>query len=156
MCCTGGGQAGSACGDGGAEMNDENILKLLGLMRKAGSLCLGEDDSSEAVLSGKARLLLLPSDTGEKKLLRAERVLDGRSCVPVNLPFSEMELSAAVGTGSCSMAAVTDIGFAASFMKRLAESYPDRYTKENEEIDARLARISRRKKEKPGVKVLKK
>ena len=134
----------------------DRILSLLGLMRKAGALVPGEDASSEAVLAGKARLLLLPCDAGEKKRGRAERYTDGRSCLLVELPYSESELSEAVGTGGCTMAAVTEIGFADSLMKKLAESDPDEYGQLSAEISGKYAKITRRKTEKPGAKAWKK
>lgn len=134
----------------------DHILGILGLMRKAGSIALGEDEASGAVLAGKARLLLLPEDAGEKKRERAMRYLDGRSCELVFLPYSGKEFSEAVGVGSCSMAAVTDIGFAASLMKQLSGYDPERYGRSAEAIQEKLSRITRRKTEKPGVKARKK
>ncbi|MDO5444741.1 MAG: hypothetical protein Q4F31_03875 [Eubacteriales bacterium] len=134
----------------------DKILGILGLMRKAGAIALGEDDASAAVLAGKARLLVLPSDAGDKKRERALRYLDGRSCELIQLPYSGKELSEAVGIGNCSMAAVTDIGFADSLMKQLAITDPDRYGQSADTIHEKLSRISRRKTEKPGVKARKK
>lgn len=133
----------------------DKVLGILGLMRKAGAVVLGEDDSSAAVLAGKGRLLILPSDAGEKKKERASRYVDGRSCELVSLPYSEKELSEAVGVGGCTMAAVTDIGFADSLMKQLAASDPDRYGQSADAVHEKLLRITRRKTEKPGVKARK-
>lgn len=134
----------------------DNILGMLGLMKKASAVAVGEDKTAEAVLSGKARLLLLPADAGEKKTERAERYIDGRSCEIVRLPFYENELSAALGTGSCTMTAITDLGFADSFMRRLAERNQDVYGQVAEIIHAKLLKMNRRKTEKPGVKARKK
>lgn len=135
---------------------EDNILGMLGLMKKASAVAVGEDKTAEAVLSGKARLLLLPADAGEKKAERAERYTDGRSCEIVRLPFVEKELSSAFGTESCTMAAITDLGFADSFIKRLAERNHDAYGLIAETIHAKLLKINRRKAEKPGIKARKK
>ena len=45
-----------------------DILAFLGLMRRASALAIGEENASEAIGKGKARLLLLPSDGREKPL----------------------------------------------------------------------------------------
>ena len=136
-------------------MNDR-ISGLLGLMRKASAICPGEDKASEAVFAGKARLLLLPSDAAPGKRERAERYTDGRSCMMVNLPCTQEELAAALGIGGCTMAAVTDLGFASALMKLLKAEDPKRYGAAAEETEKRLEKLRRRKSEKPGRKAGKK
>lgn len=128
----------------------EKILGLLGIMRRASSLSPGEDRASEAVLDGKARLLLLPEDVSEKKRERAERYVEGRSCLVLELPVSGAELSGAVGTGGCTMASVNDLGFADALMKLLAASDNDRYRAAADEITAKLEKQKKRKISKPG------
>ena len=133
-----------------------DILGFLGLMRRASALAIGEENASEAIGKGKARLLLLPSDGREKTALHAERLLEGRSALKILLPFPEEELAAALGTGRCSMAAVTDLGFAGALMRQLAGEYPGRYDEELEKVTFRYEKAKRRKKEKPGVRTKKK
>ena len=70
--------------------------------------------------------------------------------------FSEEELAAALGTGRCSMAAVTDLGFARALMQQLAEEFPGRFDEELETVTFRYEKAKRRKKEKPGVRTKKK
>lgn len=134
----------------------DNTLGLLGLMRKASAIVPGEDDASEAVISGKARLLLIPKSVSDKKRERAERYLEGRSCELVELPFSEDELSKAVGTGGCSMAAVTDLGFAVSLCRQLAEADGEKYGGTYTRLLSRAEKQKRRKTEKPGARAVKK
>ena len=134
----------------------EDVLAFLGLMRRAAALAVGEDNASEAVGKGRARLLLLPCDGREKSAARAERMLSGHSALKILLPFTEDELAKAVGTGRCSMAAVTDQGFAKALMEKLAAGFPGQYDKELETVVSRYERAQRRKKEKPGVRKKKK
>lgn len=128
----------------------DKILGLIGLMRKASALVPGEDAAAEAVLAGKARLLLLPADSPAKKRERAERYTDGRSCRIVPLPYREAELSEAVGTGGCTMAAVTEMGFADALMKALEESDRDTYGLLAKEVHEKLDKLRQRKASKPG------
>ena len=131
---------------------EERALKMLGLMRKASALVMGEENASDSVLAGKARLLLIPSDGENKKKERAKKYVDGRSCILVELPYEEKIISEAVGVGRCTMAAVTDLGFADAFMKLLVEKDPDRYRQPAEDIHLKLSRVNQRKTEKPGKK----
>ena len=64
-----------------------DILAFLGLMRRASALAIGEENASEAIGKGKARLLLLPSDGREKTALHAEHLLEGRSALKILLLF---------------------------------------------------------------------
>lgn len=125
------------------------IKNLLGLMRRASAISLGEDDVSGAIARGKARLLLFSSDIPEKQRTRAEHYLEGRSAVEVILPFDSVETGQAVGLNSCRMMAVTDIGFADALMKLLGEYDRDAYGAAESEIAAKIDKIRRRKTEKP-------
>ncbi len=125
----------------------EKTLKFLGLMRRANALQVGENNTGEAVRSGKAKLLLLAADASDNARKRAESFVGGRSCLLLCLPFSKEELSAALGLGGCSMAAVTDLGFANALIKRLRELDPDAYADAAEEVARRFSRAERRKSE---------
>ena len=105
----------------------EKTLKFLGLMRRANALQVGENNTGEAVRAGKAKLLLLAEDASDNARKRAESFVGGRSCLLLCLPFSKEELSSALGLGGCSMAAVTDLGFANALINRLRELDPDAY-----------------------------
>ena len=103
-------------------------LKLLGLMRRAGAVEIGADRSTEAARAGKARVLLLASD--------------------LELPFSREELSEALGVGDCTMAAVTEIGFAEALVKQLADEDAEHYAAAAEELKRKHEKMQRRKSEK--------
>lgn len=126
---------------------EDKTLGLLGLMRRAGAIQIGEDNTADAVHAGKAKLLLLASDAPEKARRRAEGYVFGHRTQTVPLHYTGEELAGALGTGGCAMAAVTDIGFANALMKGLSQQYPDRYSAIMAETDKRCAKAARRKKE---------
>lgn len=125
----------------------EKTLNLLGLMRKANAIAVGETNTGGAVRAGKAKLLLLASDASDNARSRARGFTHGRDVVTVTLPFTKDEIAAHVGVSGCAMAAITDIGFANAFMKSLAAAVPEGYDESAAEIQRRFERADRRKKE---------
>lgn len=125
----------------------EKTLNLLGLMRKANAIAVGETNTGGAVRAGKAKLLLLAADASDNARSRARGFTHGRDIVTVTLPFTKYEIAAHVGVSSCAMAAITDIGFANAFMKSLAAAVPEGYDESTAEIQRRFERADRRKKE---------
>lgn len=125
----------------------EKTLNLLGLMRKANAIAVGETNTGGAVRAGKAKLLLLAADASDNARSRARGFTHGRDVVTVTLPFTKDEIAAHVGVSSCAMAAITDIGFANAFMKSLAAAVPDGYDESAAEIQRRFEKADRRKKE---------
>lgn len=125
----------------------EKTLNLLGLMRKANAIAVGETNTGGAVRAGKAKLLLLAADASDNARSRARGFTHGRDVVTVTLPFTKDEIAAHVGVSSCAMAAITDIGFANAFMKSLAAAVPEGYDESTAEIQRRFKRADRRKKE---------
>lgn len=125
----------------------EKTLNLLGLMRKANAISVGETNTGGAVRAGKAKLLLLASDASDNARSRARGFMHGRDVVTVTLPFTKDEIAAHVGVSGCAMAAITDIGFANAFMKSLAAAVPEGYDESAAEIQRRFERADRRKKE---------
>lgn len=125
----------------------EKTLSLLGLMRKANAIAVGETNTGGAVRAGKAKLLLLASDASDNARSRARGFTHGRDVVTVTLPFTKDEIAAHVGVSGCAMAAITDIGFANAFMKSLAAAVPEGYDESTAEIQRRFEKADRRKKE---------
>ncbi len=125
----------------------EKTLNLLGLMRKANAIAVGETNTGGAVRAGKAKLLLLAADASDNARSRARGFTHGRDVVTVTLPFTKDEIAAHVGVSSCAMAAITDIGFANAFMKSLAAAVPEGYDESAAEIQRRFEKADRRKKE---------
>lgn len=125
----------------------EKTLNLLGLMRKANAIAVGETNTGGAVRAGKAKLLLLAADASDNARSRARGFTHGRDIVTVTLPFTKDEIAAHVGVSGCAMAAITDIGVANAFMKSLAAAVPDGYDESAAEIQRRFEKADRRKKE---------
>ncbi len=125
----------------------EKTLNLLGLMRKANAIAVGETNTGGAVRAGKAKLLLLASDSSDNARRRAEGFTHGRNVMTAELPFTKDEIAAHVGVPGCSMAAITDIGFANAFVKSLAAAVPDGYEELAAEMQQRFAKAERRRKE---------
>ena len=119
----------------------EKILPLLGLMRRANAIAVGEVNTGCAAKAGKAKLLLLASDASENARRRAEGFAAGRDLPLSTLPFTKEEFASAVGLSGGSMAAVTDLGFANALLKALAEEEPERYGAEAERMQERYARF---------------
>lgn len=125
----------------------EKTLNLLGLMRKANAIAVGETNTGGAVRAGKAKLLLLAADASDNARSRARGFTHGRDVVTVTLPFTKDEIAAHVGVSGCAMAAITDIGFANAFMRSLAAAVPEGYDESTAEIQRRFEKADRRKKE---------
>lgn len=126
---------------------EDKVLGLLGLMRRANALQIGEDRSTDAVHAGKARLLLLSADVADNARRRALRSLEGHKALCVELSYGRDELADALGVSGCAMAAVTDLGFANALMKELAKADPTRYAEAAQEIERRSEKADRRRKE---------
>ena len=118
----------------------EKLLHLLGLMRRANAIAVGEMNTGAAARGGKAKLLLLASDASENARDRAEGFSAGRNLPLTELPFTKEEFSSAVGVNGGSMAAITDLGFANALLKALAAEEPERYAPLAAETEARYER----------------
>ena len=125
----------------------DKILNMLGLMRRANAIQIGETNTGSAVRAGKGKLLLLAADASDNAKSRAQGFARGRNITTVSLPYTKEEISAAVGVSGCSMAAVTDLGFANALMKALSEAAPEVYSEAAGEVEERLQRAQRRKSE---------
>lgn len=124
----------------------ERLLNMLGLMRRANAVDIGETNTGGTCRAGKAKLLVLAADASDNARSRAEGFVRGRNVVTVCLPFTKEEISGHVGLRGCSMAAITDIGFANAFIKALSLEYPGRYDEAAAEVEQRFSKAERRKK----------
>ena len=124
----------------------EKSLNLLGMMRKAGAIEIGETNAGAACKGGKAKLMILASDASDNARKRAAQFVNGRKTILIDAPYTKEEISSKVGAGGCSMAAITDLGFAIAFVKGLAETEPEKYTEAAEKLSARYDKAVRRKK----------
>ena len=125
----------------------DKALNLMGMMRRASAIEIGETNTGTAVRNGKAKLLVLASDASDNARRRADGFCFGRNVSRVELPYRKEELSAALGIPGCSMAAITDMGFANALMKLLREINETLYAGAAEEIAARFDRVQRNRSE---------
>ena len=120
-------------------------LNYLGIARMSGNIELGEDNAAALVKAGKARMLIIASDTSDAAKRRAEGYVFGRSAPLVEVPFTKQEISEITGKPGCSMAAIRDMGLAKSFADSLAEEYGVPYTEVSAALGAKLAKMKARK-----------
>ena len=123
---------------------EDKALGLLGLMRRARAVEPGTDNACDAVRDGKAKLLILSADINDNARRKAENVSNGRRVLLQSVHYTRAELASAFGLADCSMAAITDIGFANALAKLLNAADPQRYG----ELDKRNEKAVRRKREK--------
>ena len=97
----------------------DKALGLLGLMRRARTVEAGTDNACDAVHAGKAKLLILSADIADNARRKAENAANGRRVLLLPVHYLRDELATALGLGDCSMAAVTDLGFANAFVQLL-------------------------------------
>ena len=120
-------------------MDMNEILTFVGLVRRSGHLAVGAEDVAESCLKGKARLVLLPTDTAANTVKWMEAAVE-RKEVPILRPgMTKKDLGEALGVGSCAVAAVCDTGLAIALSKKL--EMPELTA----DLEQKLAREKRRK-----------
>lgn len=125
----------------------DNALKMLGLAKKAGRLEVGEEPVGAAARAKKAKLLLLACDAAENTVRRAAHFGQAGNVLFLSTPYTKAELGFAVGRTSCAMLALTDPGFAFSFVEKLAEQDAERYGAAAEQLQVKARKALERQKE---------
>ena len=103
------------------------VLRLLGLARRAGAVVSGTEAVRGAIRQGEARMVLLAEDVSGPQLKKVERTLENRS-IPTAKLGTRAILGAAVGRAPVSAVAVTGGSFARQVQRKLdpqAERAPD-------------------------------
>ena len=129
-------------------MANDPVLHLLGLAKKAGRLEIGEEPVGAVCRAHHARLVLLASDAAPNTRRRAAHFGEAGNVLFVELPFTKAELGFLLGRGSCAMLALTDAGFAASILEKLAAQDPDRYGPASQQLREKADRMLQRQREK--------
>ena len=105
------------------------LLRFLGLMRRAGKLSVGEEGTGQVARAGKAKLaragkaklILLASDASPNACDRAEGFARRGGAPLVRLHAEKAALASALGVAGGAMAAVCDAGFARALLEKFPE-----------------------------------
>lgn len=122
-----------------------SALSMAGMALRAGRLEIGEDPAGDACREKRCRLLLVARDAAENTRRRADRFAQEGQCLTLALPFTREELGAALGRGSCAMAAVTDLGLAQAIAGKLADQDPAQYGETAGRLRLKAERAAQRK-----------
>ena len=128
-------------------MPNDPILHLLGLAKKAGRLEIGEEPVGAACRARQARLILLAADAAPNTCRRAAHFGEAGNILWLETPFSKGELGFILGRSSCAMAALTDAGFSAAVVEKLAARDPDKYGPAAVQLRTKADRVLQRQKE---------
>ena len=126
----------------------DHTLNTLGLALRSGSLALGEEPAAEACRTKRAKVLLVAADAAGNTTDKAARLAEQNGIPLAALPYDKSQVGFHLGRSVCALLAVTDAGFAASLIKRLAAADPERYGSLAEELDGKAKRDQRRKQKK--------
>ena len=123
----------------------KNSLSFLGLMKKCGKLAIGDDAVTTAALTKKARLIITAADAGEHALKRANNLSETSGIPHIVLDETKDELGLTAGRNAVAIAAIMDMGMAASFVQKYsAES--GKHSELSAQLTAKAERFARRKK----------
>jgi len=100
----------------------DSTLNTLGLALRARHLAVGEEPVAEVCRAHRVCLVVLASDGADNTARKARRLAQESGAPAVTLPCTKAELGFALGRASCAVAAVTDAGFAALLLRKLAAS----------------------------------
>lgn len=100
-------------------MEQNKLLGALGLCRRAGALVAGFDATKDAVLAGKARLVLCAQDLSEGSTQRVQHLCEELCSVRI-LPLTQDQL-ATILHKTVGVLAVTDENLAVLCRKNLPE-----------------------------------
>lgn len=97
------------------------ILRFLGLMRRAGKLSVGETGTGQSARAGKAALILLAADASDNARDRASGFAHRAQVPLVRLKANKTELADALHVAGGAMAAICDKGFAQALIEKYAD-----------------------------------
>ena len=128
-------------------MPNDPILHLLGLAKKAGRLEIGEEPVGAACRARQAKLLLLAGDAAPNTRRRAAHFGEAGNVLWLETPFDKAALGLVLGRSSCAMLALTDAGFSAAVVEKLAARDPDKYSPAAQQLRTKADRVFQRQKE---------
>ena len=122
----------------------DKALNFLGLCKKAGKLLTGEDGVSGAARSGEAVLIMTASDTASNTMKKALNLSEWNDTPHVQLPWDKDTLGELLDKRVCAILALTDMGLATAFAKKLSEQNPA-YQQTADVLNSRSNRKGRKK-----------
>lgn len=125
----------------------KDLLSTLGLCKRAGMLVVGEEPVEAAARAKDARVLLLAADAADNTVRRCRHFAEAGQCLWLKTPFTKAELGRATGRSVCAIAAITDIGFANSIVRRMAQESPEEYGEAARRLELKARRAAQRKAE---------
>lgn len=128
-------------------MSNDPVLHLLGLAKKAGRLEIGEEPVGAACRSRQAKLVLLAADAAPNTRRRTAHFGEAGNVLWLETPFTKEELGFILGRSSCAMVALTDAGFGAAVMEKLAARDPEKFGPAAQQLREKADRALQRQKE---------
>ena len=101
-------------------MNEQKVMSILGLAQKAGKLVSGDFAVQGAIKSGKAKLLIIASNTSESTKKEYKFQADSRN-VTTYYALSKEQLGGAIGKAMRAAVVVTDDGFSKALIRIFEE-----------------------------------
>lgn len=123
----------------------DKALNYLALARKAGLAELGEEPVGVAAKAGRAPLVLVASDASDHTWRRAKSYVADSHQQLLRLPYTKDEMGFAIGRTSLAIAALTDVGLAASLVASLGE--PEKHKAVLEALQEQARKAKQRQKE---------
>ena len=128
-------------------MANDPILHLIGLAKKAGRLEVGEEPVGAVCRAKQAKLILVAGDAASNTCRRAAHFGEAGNVLWLSLPQTKDEIGFTLGRSSVAMLALTDIGFAASLVKKLSAADPEKYAAAAAALDTKATKALQRQKE---------
>ena len=110
-----------------------------------GGIETGEENTKLLIRSGRAKLVVVASDTSQAAKRRAEGYVYETHVPLIEAPYTKEQISAMAGRPGCSMAAFRDLGLANSFAAALSEEYGAPYRETAEMLKRKQEKARARK-----------
>ena len=125
----------------------KNSTGFLGIIKKSGKLAVGEETVAAEAQTKRARLILTASDAGEYTMRRAKSLSESKGIPHIHLEETKETLGAVSGRATAAIAAICDMGMAASYAAKL-NAETGQFNEIEAELTAKAERFARRKKTK--------
>lgn len=128
-------------------MNHHNFLSSLSLARRGGMLEVGDEPVAAIARAHHARVIFVAEDAADNTKRRANHLADTGNCILLTVPYTKAELGQHIGRSSVALLAVTDIGFANTLVRQLAQNDPAAYDAARQRMELKAKRANQRKRE---------